>query len=300
MNVARLETMTRFLCTIDTDAMFQHLKLWGFTVHHELSKTKRYAVKQGSTIERPLLVCHADTVLSSSAYSYDDATGIVVSSELDDRLGIAVMLCLLSEGLDVSCLVCDNEEIGQTTAKQFAKETDLIPVWLTEFDRRGSDVVCYDYETPILCSLLEHCGLTVGKGSFSDISSLECLGVIGINVGVGYHREHSLKCHANLNNTLDNVSLWIEFYNWLSGVRLAHEQRMTYQSSTRYDAWEFQERYTSKILDNPRVDNWDTDVYDTGLELCDQCGNYCDVETMCEYSGGSVCECCIVDIKGIK
>lgn len=299
MNVQRLETMVQFLCTITTDDVFQHLKLWGFTVCHERCKTKRYAVRQGSTIDRPLLVCHADTVKGSSAYQYDDATGVVVSAELDDRLGIAVILCLLSEGIDVSCLICDNEETGNSTASVFARETDLVPVWMTEFDRRGIDVVCYEFETPVLCSLLEHCGFTIGQGSFSDISSLESLGVIGFNVGVAYHKEHSLQCHANLRQTLDQAKLWLEWYNWLSGVRLAHEQRTVYRSSTRYDAWSFQDQYTSKILDNPRVDDWDNDIFDS-LELCDHCGNYCDAETMCEFSGGSVCECCIVDIKGIK
>ena len=314
MNLERLEIFTKYMCLLSTDALFDYLKTIGFTVHHATSKTKRYAVKQGSDKNRPLLVAHADTVLENRAYEYDTETGIVVSSELDDRLGIAIILCLLLDGIDVSCLVCDNEETGRTTATQFIKETKLTPVWLTEFDRRGTDVVCYEYETPILCSMLEHCGFTVGRGSFSDISSMESLEVIGFNVGVAYHKEHSLKCHANLNQTLSQVDRWLLWFNWLSNVRLSHEEktwgRASYGkysgSSSRLDSYivdDFRERYESKILDNPRVDDtWDDDLFDSvsGLELCDQCGNYCDSETMCDYSGGTVCENCIVDLKGLK
>lgn len=315
MNITTLEQYTHFLCLLSTDDVFNHLATIGFTVHHATSKTKRYAVKQGSTITRPLVVCHADTVLESRVYKFDDNSGVVVSSELDDRLGIAVMLCLLLDGIDVSCLVCDNEETGRTTATQFVRETKLQPVWLTEFDRRGIDVVCYDYETPILVSMLQHCGFDVGKGSFSDISSMESLEVIGFNVGVGYHREHSLKCHANLNHTLQQVDTWLTWYNWLSSVHLAHEERTWGRSSfgkyygssastVRYSSDDFLDKYTSKIIvDNPRVDDtWDDDLFDspTGLELCDQCGNYCDSETMCDYSGGTVCENCIVDLRGLE
>ncbi len=314
MNIITLEQYTHFLCLLSTDDVFNHLETIGFTVRHATSKTKRYAVKQGSNKNRPLLVAHADTVLESRAYEYDPNTGIVVSSELDDRLGIAIMLCLLLDGIDVSCLICDNEETGRTTATQFIRETELTPVWLTEFDRRGIDVVCYEYETPILCSLLKHCGFTIGQGSFSDISSMESLGVIGFNVGVAYHKEHSLKCHANLNQTLSQVERWLLWFGWLSSVRLAHEEKTWgrasygkyYGLSTRLDSYivdDFRDRYESKILDNPRVDDaWDDDLFDsvTGLELCDQCGNYCDSETMCDYSGGTVCENCIVDLKGMK
>lgn len=314
ISIDLLQKYLHFLCVSSTDDVFTHLETIGFTVHHATSKTKRYAVQQGSTINRPLVVCHADTVLNSRAYKYDEPSGVVVSSELDDRLGIAIMLCLLLDHVDVSCLVCDNEETGRTTATQFIRETKLKPVWMTEFDRRGTDVVCYDYETPILCSMLEHCGFNVGMGSFSDISSMESLGVIGFNVGVAYHREHSLKCHANLNHTLEQVEKWIVWFNWLSGVTLAHEERTWGRSSfgkyygssastVRYSSDDFLDRYENKILDNPRVDDaWDDDLFDdiSGLELCDQCGNYCDSETMCDYSGGTVCENCIVDLKGLK
>lgn len=299
MNIERLETMVQFLCQRTTDEVFEHLKLWGFAVHHDLSLTKRYAVKHGTTLDRPLLVCHADTVLSSTAYSYDDITGTVVSSELDDRLGIAVMLCLLSDGIDVSCLVCDNEETGATTATQFAKESNLAPVWMTEFDRRGVDVVCYAYETPILCSLLEHCGLTIGQGSFSDISSLESLGVIGFNLGVGYHREHSLKCFANLHDTLRQVGLWLDWYHWLANVRLSHVPEPKYGTSTRYDAWEFHERYTSKILDNPRVDDWDGPSDDPddldGLESCECCECLTHPDDMTDFGAQRICDQCFAD-----
>jgi hypothetical protein len=318
MNIELLEKYTHALCLMTTDQVFDHLKVIGFTIHHPTSKTKRYAVRQGSSLNCPLIVAHADTVLGSKAYDYSPETNVVTSAELDDRLGIAIMLCLLLDGIDISCLVCDNEEIGQTTARVFVKETTLRPCWLTEFDRRGTDVVCYDYETPLLVSMLEHVGFVVGEGSFSDIKFMQQLGVIGFNVGVGYHREHSLSCHANLNDTLLQVERWLTWLTWMNGVRLTHEEITcdnghyyvsSYRSESRSES-SFVERYESKIIDNPRIDDcpMDDDLFDSvdddndGWYVCDCCGVHCNDE--CDgcnaFHNGAVCDSCCDSLKGTK
>lgn len=135
----------------------------------------------------------------------------VYCPQLDDRLGAWVLLYLLPY-LDVDCdiLLTDNEEIGRSTAKYFEPPREYN--WMFEFDRRGTDVVMYEYDSPSNRQLLDMAGFEVGHGSFSDISYLGHLGITGFNFGVGYHHEHSRRCYANLIDTLNQANKFAEFW----------------------------------------------------------------------------------------
>lgn len=104
---------------------------------------------------------------------------------VDDRLGCAIALGC-SDWADV--LLTDCEEIGKSTAAFFSPPRDYN--WIVELDRRGTDVVTYQYtDTEWMKALRKH--FTVGFGTFSDIGYMEKLGVSAVNVGIGYHNEHT-------------------------------------------------------------------------------------------------------------
>jgi len=158
-----------------------------------------------------LAVAHLDTVSSANPKWVGDYR--IQTPDLDDRLGVWVLLDLLPslgvKGYDV--LLCDSEEVGNSTAQYFP-QTDSYN-WLFEFDRAGMDVVTYQYGDSHWDGTLASYGFDVSYGAFSDISYLEHLGVKAVNVGVGYHQQHTSKCHADLRLTVANAMRFVEFYN---------------------------------------------------------------------------------------
>lgn len=224
LNNSRFLELLQFCCTTRTDELFANvLPAHGLTVRR-IGK-RRYAYKQGRANNSPLLVCHADTVVSkgNGTHNYRIANNFVQSIALDDRLGLALILYSLERFPNdigsASVLVCDDEESGNSSAQIFNEQ--LRPNWLMEFDRRGVDVVTYDYSSTLWDGILESHGFDVGIGSFSDICYLDDLGVCGVNVGIGYHREHSKKCYANLEDTNDQFALARSFFRKFSNVRMA-------------------------------------------------------------------------------
>lgn len=240
--VRELESHVNYWCLMSTGSVFATLSRWyGFRVVDQGPVTSwrksvvtggelrdRYAFRPGKSVNSPIIVCHADTVIGSDAYAFDRKSGVVTCAELDDRLGIACMSWAIdcqSPLADCAMLVCDNEEIGQSTADSFSLDYShkLEPTMLIEFDRRGTDAVTYDYGNDTWHALLQHCGLRVGTGSFSDICKMTDFGVSGVNIGVGYHREHSLQCHADLRDTVR------QFWRAETLVRTFGHVTMTYE-----------------------------------------------------------------------
>ncbi len=178
-----------------------------------------------------LAVAHLDSVQDDGTCQvvYTSAGPLAVSGALDDRLGVYVILDLLP-ALGVTCdwLLTTDEEMGRSTAEEFAEDflTDHVPSkqynWIIQFDRGGTDVVMYDYETPELCDLVEQSGARVGQGSFSDICMLEDLGCVGINWGVGYADYHSPRAHAWLSDTFRMVARFLRFHAANHDVFLPH------------------------------------------------------------------------------
>ena len=144
---------------------------------------------------------------------------IVWCPQLDDRLGVWVLLNLLPNmGVNVDVLLTDLEESGRTTAQHFkpAKEYN----WIVEFDRRGTDVVMYQYECDEYEAILGGYGFKCGWGSFSDICELGHLDVAGFNFGTGYYHEHTTKCSANIQETKEQASKFQQFYNDYKDTKL--------------------------------------------------------------------------------
>jgi hypothetical protein len=204
------------------------------------------------------------------------------------------------ELVDCAMLVCDNEEIGQSTATQFADDQSVMPVYtptmLIEFDRRGDDVVTYSYGDDTLHSLLQSVGFTIGQGSFSDICSMESLGVKGFNVGIGYHREHTDSCYALLDDTCEQYAKTLQFLALFGHVRLHHTIAKRY-----VDHWDNPRQNDTVTVLNEWDDN-DNDDEEHGWYLCDSCGFNCsDEHDGCnEAHGGLVCDACHDTLKGLK
>src|ERR1017187_7821411 len=123
-------------------------------------------------------VAHLDTVRSDGhfqAVKMSKKETIIYASELDDRMGVYIMLDLLpSIGVECDVLLTDGEEHGQTTATQFTTEKEYN--WIFSFDRRGDDVVMYCYDDEATRKLLRGHGFRPDRGSFSCIAKMEDLG----------------------------------------------------------------------------------------------------------------------------
>lgn len=176
-----------------------------------------------------LAIAHLDSVQEDGTCSIMDTSAglIVVSGTLDDRLGAYTILELLP-ALGVTCdwLLTTDEELGRSTADEFI--THKTYNWMFQFDRGGTDVVMYHYETPNLVDLVEASGARVGMGSFSDICMLDHLGCAGFNWGVGYRDYHGPKSHAWLEDTFRMVARFVKFYNANATTALVHDDDARY------------------------------------------------------------------------
>ena len=269
----KFSTIVRDNCLRNTQGMFDHLcSDHGFEMVDTDGKG-RLAFRPGKSKYSPLIVCHADTVANGGdgLHKWAYHKGVATSIALDDRLGISLMIWIIVNGLpmaDCAFLVCDEEEVGNTTARLFDMPVD--PNWMVEFDRRGTDVVCYDYETTLFNSILTSFGFIVGSGSFSDISYLDNLEVCGFNMGVGYHNEHSDRCHAKLSDTLSQLDKLHDFYHAMKDVRLAHDQKQSYSSSWADDWSDYRGSYgtysSSYVVDNESAAQMQSEV-DRAIEI---------------------------------
>lgn len=161
-------------------------------------------------------VAHLDTVkFTYSPEIYPDCSRIR-AGQLDDRLGAWVILSVLHDvlpkDLPYDIVLTNYEERGQSTGILFKPPEGKQYNWMFEFDRRGTDVVMYEYETPVYKKLLESYNFEVGKGSFTDICVMDQLNCAGFNFGTGYHKEHTDDCYADLDDLAGNLGKFIKFY----------------------------------------------------------------------------------------
>lgn len=135
---------------------------------------------------------------------------IIRAPQLDDRLGVWVLLNVLPKlGVKVDVLLTDHEEMGASTGQYFqGKDYN----WMFEFDRKGFDVVMYQYDDPYYVELLEKAGFVPGWGSFSDICLMDHFLVTGFNFGVGFYNEHTWKCHADIRVTIQQAKRFAKFW----------------------------------------------------------------------------------------
>lgn len=170
-----------------------------------------------------LAVAHLDTVQPEPAFKYFAQDNVIKSSVLDDRLGVYLILEHLMQDLDYDVLLTKDEEIGKSTARSFNIGKNYN--WIFSFDRKGTDVVMYNYESPEMISLLSKYGFKAGKGTYSDICELEHLGCKGFNFGTGYYNAHSKQGYARLDELARNIVKFREFYNENKDIKLPHRRK---------------------------------------------------------------------------
>lgn len=170
--------------------------------------------------ERVLGVAHLDTVLNGTPFIHDGER--VYCPALDDRLGVHLLLDVLPLlGVRFDLLLTEGEEQGCSTARWFQPPKKYN--WMFSFDRAGTDVVLYQYDTTANRRLLHRAGFRVGTGSYSDIADLWFLGGGGFNFGCGYHRQHRLDCYADLRETKRMVAGFVGFWQRNAGRWLPHQ-----------------------------------------------------------------------------
>lgn len=168
-----------------------------------------------------LAVAHLDTVQTENFCEFDANTNRILSPVLDDRLGAFLLLEYFLQDLDYDVLLTVDEEKGKSTARHFnlGKKYN----WVFSFDRRGNDVVMYQYDSPELRNLLSKHNYETGRGSYSDICELEHLGCKGFNFGVGYQNAHSLDAYANIDDVYNNAEKFRQFYKANSNTHFPYK-----------------------------------------------------------------------------
>lgn len=233
-----------------------------FTLDADDPDGKRIFIDRGSDI---LFVAHIDTVqvpkFMRLRKTKSKKTKRIYARGLDDRLG-CMIANELSEQLNVDLLLCDNEEIGDSTGQyHYLKEYK----WIAEFDRAGDDVVTYGRENEEFISALEEFW-SVGAGTYSDICSLDTPACC-VNVGIGFELAHSKDSYANLKVMDQQVKKFREFFQKYKNIKFVANE----VADVGLNDWE------------PDAEFWDS------LPGCDACGSQDDVWKVFGYY---ICKAC--------
>lgn len=255
-----------------------------------------------------LCVAHLDWVRFHKP-SFSRRGNTIYCGQLDDRLGAWVALDLLPAlGVTTDILLTDSEEVGDSTAQFFDPPKEYN--WIAQFDRAGTDLVMYEYDCKSNRELLKQYGYKIGIGSFTDICWLNHLGVSGFNIGVGYYKQHTDKCHAILHETVTNARRFAEFWRDHKDTRIeappaAKESRHGYsfRSYPSGSGWGGYNGYDSKWANDPAYDGYDLEFSRIDDEdsdtpkmfddtFCPACGYWSDNPYHCDTCGESIV-CCL-------
>ena len=200
-------------------------------------------IDNGSNV---LAVAHLDTVNDSSHFhvTTNEESRVIHNAQLDDRLGVYIILDLLPKlGINVDVLLTEGEEQGRSTARYFQPKKHYN--WIFSFDRNGMDTVMYQYHDESTANILNNENFLVGKGSFSDITFMEHLGVKGFNFGVGYYSNHSShESHAIESHVIHNIERFKQFYDKYKDVPLPHASNTSYYKRLSF------------LADNPKAEQY--------------------------------------------
>lgn len=238
-------------------------------------RNERYKlVQQGGAI---LGVAHCDFV--EDAWSFptfvDEDETKIRAGQVDDRVGVWLLLDVLHTlpGMPVyDVLLTTDEEIGRSSAQEV--EEDLEYNWTFQFDRRGVDFVDYCKSSPqFLKDFKKLTGISHGIGSFSDICYLPSSCGSRVNIGTGYHHEHTPDAWVNLLECSSQVERFAAFARAQSGQAYKMRTRPNKKSQVktkRYSPggiWEWDYKATKTSSDQGLVENDDFISNETMIEF---------------------------------
>jgi len=185
-----------------------------------------------------LMVAHVDTVLPlrGAVVVLDSEKNRLLHPGLDNRLGVYLGLEVLpAMNLHVDLLLTTDEEQAASTAA--IVHTRKPYNWIFSFDRKGTDVVCYQYDNPHLYRILTGAGFEVGHGSYSCVSDLEHLGACGINFGCGMANYHSEGAYCDLAQLTMQLKRFSGFYHDFSELWFPHRSRTGGVDHSKMHCW---------------------------------------------------------------
>ena len=248
-------TQLHYRCNQSRKSIFTKCETIGNT------KTRYRFIDNGGDI---LFVVHADNVINSKNFRHKNNR--VYSPNLDDRLGLYLALDYFpSIGIIADVLITDNEEIGQSTARYF--ETNKHYNWICELDRRGTDSVSYMYNNDNWIDTLSYYFGLIGYGGYSDICELEYMKTSCFNLGIGYHKQHSLKCYCDLKELYMQIDKFVKFYNDCKDIVFSHSPYVYEDYTYDYDSPEYYCSMCNMFLYNEDITHLD------GYTICGYCYN---------------------------
>jgi len=270
INVKKLKS----ICNLDPKSVFKLLEKQGGIISQDKQGNKHGYLDNDSNI---LAVCHVDTVQSSQFFKIKKE--LILSPRLDDRLGIYTSLFHLPKmGIKLDILLTDNEEIGQTTASNFVPKKDYH--WIVGFDRKGTGVVLYNYDSVNWKNAISDF-FAIQQGTYSDISELEDLKISAVNVGIGYHNEHSKDAYMVKKEFLYQIECFEKFYKKYKNTVFPHVP------SVGFGKWT---KWTNN--DSIPYDSYWKDAHTSeDIVICPHCGQETDYENL--QGNNIICENCL-------
>lgn len=176
---------------------------------------------------RPILVGRDNQQKSWSNYVSDEIVK-VNGGQVDDRVGVWILLDVLPTLTKVpfDYLLTNDEEVGRSSAQDVKIDRYN---WTFQFDRHGTDYVDYNLASNDFISDFKITGIEHSQGSFSDICYLSGNSGSCVNVGTGYHWEHSSEAFVNLDECWDQVTRFIKFMEKFADKSYERMERKSYK-----------------------------------------------------------------------
>lgn len=262
-----------------------------FWIKNETTKTAYGNYRFIDNNSSVLAVAHLDTVFTGNSFPFTVDGDQINSYNLDDRLGAYIIMEVLPKlGINADILLTEGEESGLSTAMFF--EPTKKYNWIFQFDRMGTDVVLYQYETQDqLCNSLENDKFFINYGSFSDISFMN-IGVAGVNFGTGYYDNHFDNSYMLISHTLLMIGKFVEFYKKHKNTKYKFSEYKKHEHKSKfYDLYGFDGQDLYGFDGQIESDSWylategkfyfcincgyeSKNPEDLIFDLCENCYNY--------------------------
>lgn len=225
----------------------------------------------------------------------------------DDRNGIILALALLKTVDNIKVIFCQDEEMGCIGSNQL-KDKQLKGIsYLIGLDRKstcgneaitftnGMDIASKGFKNLIKPILTRNKYILSDKGVYSDIGVLcEKTQISGINLSVGYYREHTSSESVNINDFINAYDVLVDMIkNIPSNKQYGYNVKRNYQKSLYKGSFKGIARYSNGYFDLG-------DTYlDTHLKF-DYCPNCGKLRELTESYYGKMCKDCLTDYTYIK